>query len=128
MVARAETLTHLLLQLDAIPGVSGAEDEVAEYVKGVLEGCYDAFHRDALGNHFFTKEGRNPELGIMLAAHMDEVGFAIHHVDEKGFAFITPVGLHDDRTLANQILAVHTESGLVRALTGGKPAHIVSQE
>jgi endoglucanase len=128
VAVRTETLTQLLTKLDAIPGVSGAEDGVAEYVKGALEGCYDAFHRDALGNHFFTKEGHKPELGVMLAAHMDEVGFAIHHVDEKGFAYVTPVGLHDDRTLANQILTVHTESGPVRALTGGKPAHILSQE
>jgi putative aminopeptidase FrvX len=128
VAVHTEGLTYLLAELDKIPGVSGAEDEVAEYVRGAMEGCYDAFHRDALGNHFFTKEGRNRELGLMLAAHMGEVGFAIHHVDEEGFAYVTPVGLHDDRTLANQVLTVNTEGGPVRALTGGKPAHIVSEE
>jgi putative aminopeptidase FrvX len=93
-----------------------------------LDGCYDQFQKDALGNHFFTKEGANPQLNLMLSAHMDEVGFVIHHVDEKGFAYVTPVGLHDDRTLANQVLTVHTEGGPVQGLTGGKPAHIVSKE
>jgi putative aminopeptidase FrvX len=126
--ARTEGLTQLLAELDPIPGVSGAEEEVAEFVKGELNGCYDRFRKDALGNHFFTKKGANPQLDLMLSAHMDEVGFVIHHVDEKGFAYFTPVGLHDDRTLANQVLTVYTERGPVRGLTGGKPAHIVSKE
>jgi putative aminopeptidase FrvX len=125
---RTEGLTPLLAELDSIPGVSGAEEEVAEFVMDELDGCYDQFQKDALGNHFFTKEGANPQLNLMLSAHMDEVGFVIHHVDEKGFAFVTPVGLHDDRTLANQVLTVHTEGGPVQGLTGGKPAHIVSKE
>ena len=128
MAVRTEGLTRLLTELDAISGVSGAEEEVAEFVKGELEGCYDAFHRDILGNHFFTKLGTNPQLDLMLSAHMDEVGFVIHHVDEKGFGYFTPVGLHDDRTLANQVLTVHTERGPIQGLTGGKPAHIVSKE
>jgi putative aminopeptidase FrvX len=128
VAVRTEGLTQLLTELDAISGVSGAEEEVAEFVKGELEGCYDAFHRDILGNHFFTKLGTNPQLDLMLSAHMDEVGFVIHHVDEKGFGYFTPVGLHDDRTLANQVLTVHTERGPIQGLTGGKPAHIVSKE
>jgi putative aminopeptidase FrvX len=128
VVVRTEDLTQLLTKLDAIPGVSGAEEEVAEFVRGELEGYCDRFHRDALGNHFFTREGTKGQLDLMLSAHMDEVGFVIHHVDEKGFAYVTPVGLHDDRTLANQVLTVHTEKGPVQALTGGKPAHIVSKE
>jgi putative aminopeptidase FrvX len=123
-----EGLTRLLAELDSIPGVSGAEEEVAEFVMDELDDCYDRFQKDALGNHFFTKEGANPQLDLMLSAHMDEVGFVIQHVDGKGFAYVTPVRLHDDRTLANQVLTVHTEGGPVQGLTGGKPAHIVSKE
>lgn len=128
MAVPTEGLPQLLAELDTIPGVSGAEEEVAEFVKGELDGYYDQLQKDALGNHFFTKEGANPQLDLMLSAHMDEVGFVIHHVDEKGFGHFTPVGLHDDRTLANQVLTVHTQKGPVQGLTGGKPAHIVSKE
>jgi putative aminopeptidase FrvX len=35
----------LLAELDTVPGVSGAKEEVAEFVKGGLEGYYDTFHR-----------------------------------------------------------------------------------
>jgi M42 glutamyl aminopeptidase len=91
VVVRTAGLSQLLTELDTIPGVSEAEEEVAEYVKSALEGCYESFHTDALGNHFFTKEGTNPQLDLMLSAHMDEVGFVIHHVDEKGFGYFTPV-------------------------------------
>ncbi len=128
MAVPTEGLPQLLAELDTIPGVSGAKEEVAEFVKGGLDGYYDQLQKDALGNHFFTKEGANPQLDLMLSAHMDEVGFVIHHVDEKGFGHFTPVGLHDDRTLANQVLTVHTQKGPVQGLTGGKPAHIVTKE
>ena len=84
MSAQTEGLTHLLAELDPIPGVSGAEEEVAEFVKGELNGCYDRFRKDALGNHFFTKEGANPQLDLMLSAHMDEVGFVIHPSTRRG--------------------------------------------
>lgn len=125
---QAEGLTQLLVKLDAIPGVSGAEESVSEFVKGELEGCYDDFHTDALGNHFFTRRGVNPGLTLLLSAHMDEIGFVIHHVDERGFCYFTPVGLHDDRMLPNQVLTIHTEGGPVTGLTGGKPAHVVGPE
>ena len=59
---------------------------------------------------------------------MHEVGFVIHHVDEEGFGYLMTVGLHDDRTLTNQVLTVHTEKGPIQSLTGGKPAHVVSKE
>lgn len=123
-----KSLVDYLVELDAIPGVSGAEDAVASYVRSNLEGYYDQFHSDSLGNHFFIKKGKNPDLKIMLSAHMDEIGFVVQYIDDSGFVYFVPNGMHDPRMVINQILSIHTEKGEVQGITGGKPAHIVTAE
>jgi putative aminopeptidase FrvX len=124
----AQDLAQYLVDLDRIPGVSGAEEQVAEYVKHSLEGCYDEFHKDSLGNHFFIKKGSHPDFKIMLSAHMDEIGFVVQYIDDNGFVHFAPSGMHDPRMVINQVLTIHTEKGEVTGLTGGKPAHIVTPE
>jgi putative aminopeptidase FrvX len=121
-------LAQHLVELDAIAGVSGAEEEVADYVRTEMEGYYDQYHSDSLGNQFFIKKGKNPDLKIMLSAHMDEIGFIVQYIDELGFVYFAPAGMHDPRMVINQVLTIHTENGNVQGITGGKPAHIVSAE
>jgi putative aminopeptidase FrvX len=124
----AKGLVEYLIELDRIPGISGAEEQVAEYVKSELEGVCDELQRDSLGNHFFIKKGKNPDLTMMLSAHMDEIGFIVQYVDDDGFVYFVPSGMHDPRMVINQVLTIHTEQGDVRGVTGGKPAHIVTLE
>ena len=121
-------LKNLLLELDQLIGVSGDETLVAHYIKEQLAGKVDEHSEDALGNQFFVKKGTNPNLKVMLAAHMDEIGFVVTHIDEKGFIYIGPIGFHDSRMVISQILEIHTDKGIVKGITGSKPAHIVSAE
>ncbi|MGV3487781.1 MAG: M42 family metallopeptidase [Tuberibacillus sp.] len=122
-------LKSLLQQLDEIPGVSGDEEKVAEFIKEELNGSFDDHFADSLGNQFFVKKGKSPDFKVMLAAHMDEIGFVVMHIDDNGFVTIGPVGGHDSRMVISQVLAIHTENkGIVRGITGSKPAHIVSPE
>lgn len=121
-------LKDLLAELDQLIGVSGDEVLVANYIKEQLSGKVDEHSEDVLGNQFFVKKGSNPDLKVMLAAHMDEIGFVVTHIDEKGFVYIGPVGYHDCRMVISQILEIHTDKGTVKGVTGSKPAHIVSEE
>jgi putative aminopeptidase FrvX len=121
-------LKNLLLELDQLIGVSGDEILVANYMKEQLSGKVDEHFEDALGNQFFVKKGSNPDIRVMLAAHMDEIGFVVTHIDDKGFVYIGPVGFHDSRMAISQILDIHTDKGVVKGITGSKPAHIVSPE
>lgn len=123
-----KNLAQYLVELDGIAGVSGAEENVADYVKNELEGYYDEYRSDSLGNQFFIKKGKNPDLKIMLSAHMDEIGFIVQFMDDNGFVHFAPAGMHDPRMVINQVLTIHTESGDVQGITGGKPAHIVTAE
>ncbi|MGF9798590.1 M42 family metallopeptidase [Brevibacillus agri] len=122
------SLYQLLAELDGIPGVSGYEERVAAYIKAQLNGITDEHYADPLGNQIFIKRGRNPDLKLMLSAHMDEIGFIVHYIDEQGFVFFVPAGGHDDRMLMNQVLTIHTDKGPVHGVTGSKPAHIVTPE
>ncbi|WP_274650610.1 M42 family metallopeptidase [Paenibacillus humicola] len=122
------TLRDSMIELDPIFGVVGDEEKVSAYVKEELAGMYDEYEADALGNQYFVQNGTNPRVKLMLAAHMDEIGFVVHHIDDKGFIYFIPVGGHDSRVVINQVLAINTSKGLVKGVTGSRPAHIVSAE
>src|SRR5690242_12995136 len=97
-------LLDLLRRLDAVEGPSGAEDPVADAVLAELDGCYDDARRDALGNLIVTRRGPDGAPSLLLAAHLDELGFLVQHVDEDGFLRLVPVGYHDERLAPNQVV------------------------
>ncbi|KQL49559.1 hypothetical protein AN963_07435 [Brevibacillus choshinensis] len=123
-----DSLTQYLIDLDAIHGVSGDEERVAAYMKEQIIPFAQEHFEDPLGNHYFVKKGKDPDFKLMLAAHMDEIGFIVSHIDEKGFVYFLPVGYHDSRMVINQVLTIQTETGFVRGITGSKPAHVVTNE
>ena len=89
----------------------------------------DELRTDAMGNVFAIKKGRGDRT-VMLAAHMDEIGFIIKHIDKKGFLRIQPLGGFDPRQLFAQRVRVSTVSG--DALPGvlcyaTKPPHLMTE-
>ena len=120
-------LLELLRRLDAVEGPSGAEEPVIEAVLQELDGCYDGEpHRDALGSLVVTRGGAEGAPTLLLAAHVDELGFLVQHVDEEGFLRLVPVGYHDERIAANQVVHVHGERGPVRGVIATTPFHLLS--
>lgn len=122
------SLSGLLVELDKLHGVSGDEEQVAHFVKEELMSYVDEFYEDALGNQIYTKKGKNPNNKIMLAAHMDEIGYIVSHIDEQGFISFLPVGIHDPRMSVNQVMRIKTSKGEVIGVIGNKPSHIVPPE
>jgi putative aminopeptidase FrvX len=119
---------ELLKQLSEVAGVPGREDEVRRIVLRELEPLVDEIKTDILGNVIARKKGRGGPR-VMIAAHMDEIGFLISHVDEKtGYLKIDPVGGFDARVLLAKRVVVHTESGDLLGAMGSKPVHILSEE
>ena len=91
-----ETLDiDLLRQLCALPGIAGREDRVRSVVADALRPLVDEMRIDALGNLVATKHGNGPR--VMIAAHMDEIGFIVSHIDDRGFLRLQPVGGFDAR-------------------------------
>ena len=83
------TLHEQLIE-KALP--SGFEQEVGDYLGQLAAPYVDEVTRDALGNVLCHKKGSGPR--IMLAAHMDLIGFMITFIDEKGFLRFEPIGGH----------------------------------
>jgi endoglucanase len=118
---------ELFRKLVTTPGISGREERIREVVKEELAGLVDEVKTDRLGNVIGIRKGKGPR--VMLAAHMDSIGFLVRHVDDEGFVWLSPVGGFDPRTLAVQRVLVSGKKdyvGLVFWKT--KPIHVLSED
>lgn len=84
-------IQEILKDLCLAYGPSGREDEVAGVIAGMLEGHVDSLSRDAMGNLIAVKKGREPGR-VMVAAHMDEIGLMVTHIEDSGLARVDAVG------------------------------------
>lgn len=116
----------ILKTLTELPGVSGRETAVREYLKNLLKDSADEISTDTLGNLIVFKKGTSDK-NLLFCAHMDEVGLMIHFVDERGFLRFVTVGGIDPRTLLAQRVRVQTKSGALLGIIGTKPAHITTE-
>jgi len=85
----------LLQTLTETFGPSGYEDEVRKIVRSEVESLADEIKVDALGNLIARKhptKATKDRRKIMIAAHMDEIGVIVSHVDENGFVRFAPIG------------------------------------
>ena len=121
-----EKIKSLLEKLSNAHGISGYEKEVREIVGKELKPYVDKIETDKLGNLIATKNGGKPS--VMIAAHMDEIGFMVKYIDEKGFVYFAKSGGWFDQTLLNQRIFIHTKKGSVLGVVGSKPPHMMKAE
>jgi len=88
-------MKKLLQQLTETFGPSGYEENVRKLVQAEVQPFADEIKVDALGNLIVRKRPARVSKGtkkIMVAAHMDEIGLMVSHVDEEGFVRFSPIG------------------------------------
>ncbi len=108
-------------------GPSGDEENVRQVVLEAIGGQVDEHHVDHLGNVIATVKGTvNPGFKVMVAAHMDEVGFMITHIDDAGMLHFTRVGGIDDRVLPAKVVRIG--SAKIPGVICIKPVHLTGQE
>jgi len=90
----------LIAKLTEAYGPSGHEDQIREIIRAEVAPLVDEVRIDTLGNLIAHKQGSGRGRKVMLAAHMDEIGLIISHVDEKGFLRAQPIGGIDVMTLS----------------------------
>lgn len=121
---------ELLRRLTEAHGVSGQEDLIREIVRGELKGMCE-MRTDVMGNLHCVKKGSGAKpKKLMLAAHMDEIGFVVKYIDDKGFLRIQPLGGWDPRQMSSQRVFVHAKGGKLNGvlMPGVKPKHLLSPE
>jgi tetrahedral aminopeptidase len=123
---------ELLRRLSNTPGVSGFEEQVQQIVVAELRSVCDEVRTDRIGNVIGLKratsgvEGAAP-LKVMIAAHVDEIGFAVSHIDDEGFVRFMPIGGFDPRTLVAQRVIIHGERD-VKGVIAPQPNWILRDE
>ncbi len=114
----------LLTDLCRARGISGYEGEVRNVLKKHLEPVVDHIAVDSLGNLICTKSGSDTgnDYRVMVAAHMDEVGFMVTHIESSGLLGFSNVGGMDVRMLPS--LRVRVGTGSIPGVIGTKPIHL----
>ncbi|MDP6038890.1 MAG: M42 family peptidase, partial [Candidatus Latescibacteria bacterium] len=118
----------LLKELCECSGIPGREERLRKIVRRELDPIADDLKVDGMGNLIAQKKaskGRKPKK-LMLAAHMDEIGFVVSHIDKRGLLRLVPLGGHDPRNMVAQRVTVagmkKDYPGLL--YPGVKPPHI----
>lgn len=119
-------MKKLLKKLSEAHGASGYEDKVRKIVHEELGKHCNQVEVDKLGNVIGTLGSGDPR--IMLAAHMDEIGFAVKYVDDNGFVWFVPMGGFYVPTIYSKRVQLHGDKGVVRGVIGSKPPHVMDSD
>jgi len=118
---------QLMKDLTEVNGISGFEKEVAKVIEKHLEPLTTITY-DRLGSIICRKEGASPSPKVMLAAHMDEVGFIVKQITKEGFLKFIPIGGWWSHVILGHRVIVKTRKGDVVGVVGSKPPHELKDE
>lgn len=120
-----ETLA-LFKTLTELPGAPGNEHEVRNFMKQELEKYADEVIQDRLGGVFGVKKGNGPK--VMVAGHMDEVGFMVTRITKNGMIRFQTLGGWWSQVLLAQRVQIITDKGPVVGVIGSIPPHNLTPE
>jgi tetrahedral aminopeptidase len=120
-------MTVLLQALSDALGVSGNEQEIRDLIYREVKDLADEIRVDAIGNLIAVKRARRARAGdepwrVMIAAHMDEVGFMVKQIDGSGMLKFAPVGGIDPRVVLGKPVLVGKNR--IAGIIGVKPIHL----
>ena len=129
MSINKETLA-LMEELTQAFGVPGDEAEVSQILKKHYEPLCDEIIYDNLGSIFAIKKSANPKVKtVMVAAHMDEVGFIVNKINSVGSLGLIPLGGWWNQTLLGQRVLIKSKSGKkIKGTIGSIPPHLLTDK
>lgn len=116
---------ELLKTLTEAHGVPGHEEEIRSVLKDYIEPLGE-LSRDKLGSLICHQPGDGPK--VMIAGHMDEIGFMIVHISKEGYLKFVQLGGWWDQVMLGHRVVVKTRDGDVTGVIGAKPVHLLSVE
>ena len=118
--------TELLNKICTTPGTSGFEQRIRAVVLEELKGLTDEVEMDNMGNIYAIKKGKSDKR-VMVGAHMDEIGFIVTHIDDKGFIRFHTLGGFDPKTLTAQRVIIHGKKDVIGVMAS-KPIHVMTPD
>lgn len=122
-----ETL-QMLKDLTDAKGIPGNEKEPREVMQKYITPYADEIMTDNLGSLIAKKTGKADGPKVMVAGHLDEVGFMVTKIDDKGFIRFQTVGGWWGQVMLAQRVTIMTKKGDVTGVIGSKPPHILPAE
>ncbi len=119
-----DSTAQLLKELTETNGVPGYETPIRAVVRKYLEPLGE-LSQDKIGSVICRQEGSSPTPKVMLAGHMDEIGFMVKQITQEGFVRFIPLGGWFDQVLLGQRVVIHTHKGEVVGVIGAKPPHLL---
>ena len=116
--------TKLLAKLCEVAGAPGHENRVRKIVLDEIKSYVDNISVDNMGNVIAVKKGKESKR-VMIGAHMDEIGFIVTHIDDKGFVYFHTLGGFDPKTLTAQRVIIHGKKDVLGVM-GSKPIHLMN--
>jgi endoglucanase len=118
---------ELFREICEAPGAPGYENKIRKVILREIKDFADEISVDNMGNVIALRKGNGDGPKLMVAAHMDEIGFMVSHIDEHGFLRFHPLGGFDPKTLTAQRVIVHGKKDLMGVM-GSKPIHVMTAE
>ncbi len=122
-----DEIENLLKDLTEASGVPGYEQEVREVIRRYLQ-PFGEITQDKIGSLICRKSGKSKEPRLVLAGHMDEIGFMVKYITKEGFIRFTALGGWWDQVLLAQRIKIRTVKGDVTGVIGAKPPHLLAEE
>jgi len=106
---------------------SGFEEEAARIWKDRTKKYADEIKTDVLGNSIAVlKKNGNPK--IMIAGHIDEIGYMVKYINKEGYVYFSTIGGIDLHLVPGQRVWIKTKKGKVLGVIGKKPVHLLEEE
>lgn len=114
----------MMEEFTSADGISGCEKEATRVMKSYVEKAADDIRYDNLGSLIALKKGSGNGPKVMLAGHIDEIGFVVRSIEDKGFVRLAPIGGWWGHVLLSQPVIITTRSGQkITGLIGSRPPH-----
>ncbi len=125
-MAKLDEQLEMLKDLTDACGIAGNERAVRETMKSYIEPYADELTTDGLGSLIAKKVGQEDGPKVMVTGHLDEVGFMVTRIDDKGFLRFQTVGGWWSQVMLAQRVTVITRTGeTITGVIGSKPPHIL---
>lgn len=118
---------ELLKEITQLSGVSGDETQVHHYLKDYLDRYSDEVVISGLGSIFGVKQAEDPNAPrVMIAGHMDEIGFMIKEVRANGTFYAVPIGGWNPYSVSSQRYTIISQEGEYPCVSSSIPPHLMS--
>src|SRR5512138_756767 len=122
-----DSTEQLLKELTEAHGVPGYESPIRAIVRKYMD-PFGALSQDKIGSVICEKKGQSDSPRVMLAGHMDEIGFMVRQVTKEGFIKFLPLGGWFDQVLLGQRVLIKGSQGDVTGVIGAKPPHLLGPD